>query len=342
MLITIALALAAQAAPSPFAFLDGTPIQVLGARMTAREAVLGRPLDGAVGADGRACVADASNGQITCLGPSGEILWQAGRLGGGPGEFDRLYRLAITPDNGVLAFDLSNSRLTRFDPRGVSVQTWQLPMFFRQVLSILFVGEHELLIAGAVGEAVATAGIHQFRFAGRTVRHVRSFGRLPAARNPQLIQFWGTGTLAAGLDGSYLYSPRLPYEITRFGPLGQELGVIRPPIQAPYSADDVLQVQESGERRSMSILDVPIPIPYRLHLLSPRLLLSHREVMHGGEVYWDFISLPGGETVSVRAPVESGVGQVFGVDRGRGLLWAMGTDPDGAPVVWRIEFRIRG
>ncbi len=327
--------------PQGFAFLDRAPIRITNARMVAEAAVLGRPIDGAVGTDGRACVADRSNGQITCLAPSGAILWRAGRQGGGPGEFDRLYRLAMAADHGVLAFDLSNNRLTRFDATGRTEQTWQVPTSFRQVLTMLFLGDRDLLISGTLGGAPVSAGIHHYRFEGRTVEHVRSFGGLPLARDPRLIEHWGSGAMAAGLSGGFLYSLRLPYEITSYNRNGQESGIIRPTVKVPNAIDDVLQVQEGPDARSMQILDVPIPIPYRLHLLSPRLLLSHREVIHSGEVYWDFISLPGGETVAFKVPAGTGVGQVFGVDRDRGLLWALGTDSAGAPVVWRLQFEMR-
>lgn len=341
MLPAVFLLLVMQTTATPdFSFLAPTPIRITGARTVAEVAVLGRPIDGVVGPDGRFCVADASNGQITCLRHSGQVLWRTGREGEGPGEYRALSRITSMDDNGILAFDRGLNRLTRLDSAGRVIGTLRLPTAFRQVISLLAHGDN-VLISGTHGMTVATHGVHWYRFADESLVYVRSFGPIPPASHPRLIEQWGTGTLAAGPTGGFLYSRRLPYEIIRYDREGRETGVIRPTVQLPYTVDDILLIRDQPNGTSYHILDVRIPVPSLLHVLSPPLLLSNRLVTRTNEVYWDFIAVPGGQTVSVSVPAESGVGVVFGVDRVRRLLWAFGQDPDGVPLVWRLEYAMR-
>ncbi len=65
--------------------------------------------------DGRIAVAEAKDQQIHLLdGRNGRALRSLGRRGGGPGEFQQLNGLVVTPRGELIASDPRNDRLTRF------------------------------------------------------------------------------------------------------------------------------------------------------------------------------------------------------------------------------------
>lgn len=73
--------------------------------------------------DGRIVVANAGSHQLRWYNASGRHVASAGREGGGPGEFRRLFAARLLPGDSVLAYDLSAFRLSWFDPAGRFVRS---------------------------------------------------------------------------------------------------------------------------------------------------------------------------------------------------------------------------
>ena len=74
--------------------------------------------------DGTIAVANSGSGEIKFFGATGEFLHSVGRLGDGPGEFQRLRKLDHRqPDSLLLAFDYWAQRVTEYLSDGVLVRT---------------------------------------------------------------------------------------------------------------------------------------------------------------------------------------------------------------------------
>ncbi len=86
-----------------------------------------------VRSDGSLVVVDEGAGLLRAFSPSGEMIWVAGGIGGGPGEFGRVLGRApsldafLMPDDSILVFDGSNQRLQVFDSAGTFVRSYSAP-----------------------------------------------------------------------------------------------------------------------------------------------------------------------------------------------------------------------
>lgn len=68
--------------------------------------------------DGRIVTTDAGNHRFLILDNNGKILLEKGGPGSGPGQFNFLGDLTVTPDNIICIVDLINSRIQEFDLEG--------------------------------------------------------------------------------------------------------------------------------------------------------------------------------------------------------------------------------
>jgi hypothetical protein len=93
------------------------------------------PFIGGVGAvaflgDGQLLVEDNRTAELRVFDADGQVLRLWGGRGDGPGEFQRIMRLSVTPGDTVYAFDLNHSRISGFDPGGALVTTVPVPQGF--------------------------------------------------------------------------------------------------------------------------------------------------------------------------------------------------------------------
>ena len=72
--------------------------------------------------NGNIVVANSGTQEIRCYDTDGNHVWSAGGEGGGPGEFERLYRIAVFADS-IIAFDSRYYRVSVFDTSGVYVRS---------------------------------------------------------------------------------------------------------------------------------------------------------------------------------------------------------------------------
>jgi hypothetical protein len=75
-------------------------------------------------------VADNQTAELRVFGADGQVVQVLGGKGDGPGEFQRITQLSVTPDNAVHAYDLVHSRISSFDQRGSLIATIPMPRGF--------------------------------------------------------------------------------------------------------------------------------------------------------------------------------------------------------------------
>ena len=73
-------------------------------------------------ADGTIVLANSGTQEVRWYDRDGQYICSAGGEGGGPGEFQALYRIAISGDS-TFAFDTRSSRITVFDRPGAMVRS---------------------------------------------------------------------------------------------------------------------------------------------------------------------------------------------------------------------------
>jgi len=85
-----------------------------------------RPTDVAVAADGSFYVSDGyRNSRIVKFSPSGHYLFEWGKKGGGPGEFDIPHGIDLDEKGNVYVADRENRRIQVFDANGKFQKEWR-------------------------------------------------------------------------------------------------------------------------------------------------------------------------------------------------------------------------
>jgi DNA-binding beta-propeller fold protein YncE len=91
-----------------------------------------RPTDVAVLADGSFYVSDGyRNTRVAKFDPTGRFLYQWGRPGTGPGQFDIPHAIAVDKQGRVYVADRENDRVQIFDSHGRYIRQWKSPLIGR-------------------------------------------------------------------------------------------------------------------------------------------------------------------------------------------------------------------
>jgi hypothetical protein len=288
----------------------------------------------AEGPDGSVYLVEGSNRRILRYSPEGKLLWEAGRRGGGPGEYELPYRIAVSPDSTVLVYDRSRNSISRLSPDGSYRDRLQLEVNFSQIDNIVALRDGGIAVAGVTSQAgSARLGVHIF---DSRMRHVRSFGPVPAVKDPYLVRQWGAGGLTLAANGDLLYVRRLPYEIYRYSSTGELKALLRPDLPVFGTPDQAFQVSREGNRIQTTVSQAKVTRPLPAHELPDGTLLSGRSV--GVSKTWDFIR-PDGSVIRTLAPRDEWH-SVVGIDRKRGYLWLLG-EHELEPVLLRASFVIK-
>ena len=333
--IALLLTLVATGAHGPLAAQGKVAIQRI-----APDIAFARIIATELGVDGRICVADDIEVKITCLSPEGRVLWTYGRKGGGPGEFQGLYRIALAPDLTMLVADFTTNELHRISPSGAYLGKARFPSGFGQMNSLVAISRDTLAFSGTLWrpESARTAGVHLFVFRD-TIAYLRSFGDLPVAKDPEKVRMSGSGPVTLTAKGTLLYSRRFPYEVTEYTLTGTKLRSVLNPMPT-LGPDDAMTIERSGSR-----------ITYRSG--PPRsggsLVLAAREVgngnwwvarrITGGDQFFDIVDPRTGRwTAPVKYPPWGALLGIAGEDRKRGLFIAS-TECDDEPCLVRFPSR---
>lgn len=293
-----------------------------------------------VGANGNVYALDHINARVTAFSPEGRVLWRAGRMGRGPGEFQLPYRLDVAPNGEIVVYDFGMNEVTTLSPAGRFVRRLRLPFMFRAVDNLVALADGELLISGysAANERVSRFGIHRFRPRGTEMEYVSSFGPLPGARDREVLAHWGAGPIMRGSGCDLLYLRRLPYEIHRYNAAGRERATIRPPVPIRGLPDDFVRIERNmGGGTAISSESPNIDRPGSLVELSPGWVLVTR--LNPRKNHWDLFN-PAGRLIASRATPAEWSG-LIGYDPVRRLIWLIGTHGD-APVLLRLTLPAAG
>jgi hypothetical protein len=91
----------------------------------ADEYIIGDPRSIAVGNDGVIYLLDRQVPVVRAYGPDGTHLYDIGRSGGGPGEYESPDAMATLPDGRVIVKDPGNARVAVFSPEGAFLENWR-------------------------------------------------------------------------------------------------------------------------------------------------------------------------------------------------------------------------
>ncbi len=311
-----------------------TPIEITAAIRVDGGAELSSVIDAALGVDGRLCLADYRAAQVVCVNAAGKLIHRVGREGRGPGEFTGLYRVAMSSDGNLLAYDRRRNTVTTFDTAGRFLRERRLPFRFAQVDAIV-AARGQLFVSGVAAPLTGDASdaIHRFSL-GDSVQYEGHFGPLPEARSVDYLRLWGAGSLR-GVEGDRLvFTRKGPYELYVYTAAGTLVDRVVPNVPAGLGADDAFEQTANGQ---LGLSKKVVTIPAAGTQLDTTLLLATRVIRGGQRVQWDFIEGVTGRTVTA----DLGRTGLLSLDTVRGALWVIQDDPDGLPIVTRLTFRRR-
>lgn len=168
----------------------------------------GRVMSTALSPSGRLYVADDKQHTVIAFDSRGRFLRNLGRRGGGPGEFEQPWLVAVDPFDSIYVWDAAQARVSVFGPDMQYRRSFRVPAHWA-INSMAFPPTGEIVLA-AMGGADDT-GVQVLARDG-TVR--RSF--MPIERNVSLAGF-ETSLLGGSLDidGHHLvYSRKSPFELS--------------------------------------------------------------------------------------------------------------------------------
>lgn len=188
-------------------------------------------------------IVDSKEAQLRRYGVNGELLWAAGRKGGGPGEFNAPNRSLRLGTGEILVADYSKKFVVFDSIAGEVTRTIDTP--FRRIEHLLIVNDSILLVAAMLNGDFNSPLLHLWNYRSNEV--LKSFGLAPfESGNNQtaaVIASWSRistrgDTLAAifslrdsvyfyTLDGEYLDTKWLPSNKFRQapddGPVGSDV-----------------------------------------------------------------------------------------------------------------------
>jgi hypothetical protein len=265
------------------------------------------------GHDGSTILHDAAANRIVRYGPDGRVAGEIGRAGGGPGEYGIVFGMALEPDDDLVVWDGSGSRLGWFGPDGSFRNQRVIPATGRSGTDGLF--------ADTTGTLYLRASLPS---PGSTDdARVQGVVRLDAAGPQDSIQFPRRVELVSPLraqlpNGTVIYGRTIPFlPRDHYGITGA--GVL---VVAPSSMHALHFVSPDGRApRTVShpLARLPVPDAERERVRA-QLEAEMREV----DPEWNW----SGPEIPTMHPTHEGLT----VDR-VGRLWLRRLDPAGAGVV---------
>ena len=210
---------------------------------------LGVLLGGAVAPDGTLLLVDLSNACIWKVDPRTGEGTKIGGPGQGPGEFNRLYRVAVRSDGSVLGYDLASGEVSRFDSAGRFVSRVRLSVAFRQVGSFIAIGD-KLYLTGSAFRAgpLSDSAVHVF---DAEMRYERSFANAPQFDDARKLEYLGTGFLSAGADNTLIFVHRDAYVIDLYRRDGKRARSVDVPVRLKGRVSDGIKISDTDGRLSV-------------------------------------------------------------------------------------------
>ena len=189
---------------------------------------LSQPLAYAALKDGSIVTVEFQSTSVSRYSVSGAQIWKVGRAGSGPGEFRVPYRLAVLDDETILVFDIGTATTTRLSPAGKFLGTLKsdLPI---SINSVLAMPNGDILMSGTTADPRGRGqALHLF---GPTLKHKRSFGRLPDVTDPRLRRVVSPGTLGVHARDGFFHTVDFPHELVVYSWDLKELKRVSIPVE---------------------------------------------------------------------------------------------------------------
>lgn len=167
---------------------------------------------------------------------TGKFLRRLGRVGSGPGEFKRPYRLLVTPGDTIHVFDRGTARRTVLSPDYRALRSTPITP---QIENVLFLGPGRFLYNAPVGSRDRFGlAFHFFDDSGRIVH---SFGEGQEKWLPRDVTLRAARQLATGRRGRFWTSRWLyQYEIREWNSDGQLIRTLLPESDWYPAYDEML------------------------------------------------------------------------------------------------------
>jgi hypothetical protein len=304
------------------------------AREITAEAAVYQPADLAIGPDGGVVIADWGASELIKISAAGEVLWRAGKKGDGPGEFQVLTRVAVSPAGQIVAFDAGRQRVSWFTPAGEFLHSGYLPTRMRPLDDLVALPGGFIAISGVP----ATIGRFAIRVFDAELEPVRAFAPLPEVEYDRTLFSWGAGAINVTAAGHLLYTRRLPHEIYEYSVDGEVIQRIEAPYDFDTTPDNSVVETVVDGRAVVSQAPGFVPRPMPAEDLGDGWFLGgvvtasdHREGT------WSLFYR--GALVSTQAVI-NGWAHLVGVDRERRLIYFAGDTDDGNTAILQVPYRV--
>ncbi len=336
LLLMVSIALSCNKAEAQRPPLDFEDIYTVGALDAPEHEIFGMYLAVALAHDGQLYVGDQSAKEIRVFDSEGNYLKTLGRKGQGPGEYQSIISLALTPDDDSLyVYDFINARVSVYDSDNLEYnRTFTLKDIEAKVYKMYFI-HGRLLFVGNRIEDHALA--HLFDIQGN---YIESFGILLNVDNEKYdTQFmWNQlnqGVAAGMLDGGIILALLAPYRIARYSKKGQLKWLVK---------DDVLPdpwdgyIEYTPNRYSVSTYPQIVSI---YNLTEEYFIVFVYDLEHE-KAFYDIRNSQTGILIS-RNAFESDrfVENMIGIKNGAGLVAVKNTDPYPYIAVSRWFFSLK-
>jgi len=222
---------------------------------------LGRPIGLALIRGGGFYLADLGNPSVSKHSENGKLLWQVRATGRGPGDIQQPYRIAATPDGGVLVYDLGVRDVSEFSPSGRFVKRFMLDMSFQILDHLSVLRDGRIAVVGYTRDTrIGEMAIHIFSPDGHWLR---SFGSLPEVKDASKLRYLGAGLMDVRPNGLLLFTRKGPYEIVDLDVNGKIVHRLQTPRIIGPIADSVVEISTGagGSERIASranLMSVPL------------------------------------------------------------------------------------
>lgn len=152
-------------------------------------------------------------GVIAMHDAEGRFLRAVGRRGGGPGEFDDITALAVSPADSLYVLHRGN-RFSVLGPDATYARSFASPLLISRAHFGVDREGRVVVAEGSMGAPGGILSLHRIGAAGELSRTVRADALGPAASSAY-------GPLAITAGGDLFASPRSPYVMDRFDRAGR-------------------------------------------------------------------------------------------------------------------------
>ncbi|MFW6197547.1 MAG: hypothetical protein ACOC5B_01650 [Myxococcota bacterium] len=282
--------------------------------------------------NGAVIVADGGSNTLSRISEDGEIVWRTGGTGQGPGEFQKLYRVSVSEDGTIVAYDLVSRQLSWFEPTGNFVRRSDVRLSITPLSDIVLLSDRSLLLAGVVYGIPYS--IHRVDEQGK---RLASFGPRPEVRNRRTLRYWGVGGIEITSDNTVLFSVKIPYRIYEFFLDGRLRSSWAGSHEFERAPDDAFDIAEGFGQVTVSISREFTPFPGAAHDLGDGYVLGQVRTQRDVTV-WDIFR---SERHVARCERPS-LGAVVAVDRGKRYLYVSGRTVNENKAYFRIRYTLVG